>query len=60
VLEDAERGDEALPCYEAAVRADDTLADAHWNLSLLYERAGRRHEAIRHLAIYRRLAREQP
>jgi hypothetical protein len=42
------------------VRADDTLADAHWNLSLLYERGGRRQEAIRHLAIYRRLTREEP
>ena len=51
VLEDAERSDDALPCYESAVRADDTLADAHWNLSLLYERRGRRQEAIRNLAI---------
>src|SRR5262249_16717893 len=60
VLEDAERAAEALPCYEAAVQADETLADAHWNLSLLYEPAGRRHEAIRHLAIYRRLAPQPP
>ncbi len=55
VLEDAERAGEALPCYEEAVRADDTLADAHWNLSLLYEKSGRHADAIRHLALYRRL-----
>lgn len=60
VLEDAGRPAEALPCYEAAVRADDTLADAHWNLSLLYERLDRHQDAIRHLAIHRRLSRERP
>jgi tetratricopeptide (TPR) repeat protein len=60
VLEDLARSDDALPCYEHAIHADAELADAHWNLSLLYERGGRRQEAIRHLAIYRRLTREEP
>jgi len=32
------------------------LADAHYNLALLYERAGRKQDAVRHLAIFRRLA----
>jgi tetratricopeptide (TPR) repeat protein len=55
VLEDLGRADEALPCYEHAVHADAGLADAHWNLSLLYERTGRHRDAIRHLALYRKL-----
>ena len=55
VLEDLERTDDALPCYEHALHADASLADAHWNLSLLYERAGRHRDAIRHLALYRKL-----
>jgi DNA-binding transcriptional MerR regulator len=58
VLEDAHRPDEALPCYESAVQHDAKLADAHWNLSLLYEKAGRHQDAIRHLAVYRRLTSE--
>ena len=37
--EDAARPDEALAAYERAVRADPALADAHYNLALLYERA---------------------
>jgi tetratricopeptide (TPR) repeat protein len=55
VLEDTNRADEALGCYEKAVKAEPELADAHWNLSLLYERGGRHRHAIRHLAIYKRL-----
>jgi tetratricopeptide (TPR) repeat protein len=47
---------EALACYERSVKADPTLADAHYNLALLYERTGRKQEAVRHLAIFRRLA----
>jgi len=56
VLEDRGRADQALPCYEHAVHADPGLADAHYNLALLYERAGRKQDAVRHLAIFRRLA----
>jgi hypothetical protein len=55
VLEDLARTDDALPCYEHAIHADADLADAHWNLSLLYERAGRHRDALRHLAVYRKL-----
>lgn len=60
VFEDAHRPDEALPCYESAVQHDAKLADAHWNLSLLYEKAGRHQDAIRHLAVYRRLTTTEP
>jgi len=56
LLEDTARPDDALACYEQAVRAEPALADAHYNLALLYERAGRQREAVRHLAIFRRLA----
>ena len=55
VLEDLQRTDDALPCYEHAIHADAELADAHWNVSLLYERAGRHRDALRHLALYRKL-----
>ena len=56
LLEDRTQPDEALACYERAVRADPQLADAHYNLALLYERKGRQRDAVRHLAIFRRLA----
>jgi tetratricopeptide (TPR) repeat protein len=56
LLEDRQQPDEALACYERAVRADAQLADAHYNLALLYERKGRQRDAVRHLAIFRRLA----
>ena len=56
LLEDLGRADEALISYQRAVRVDASLADAHYNLALLYERAGRQQDAVRHLAIFRRLA----
>jgi tetratricopeptide (TPR) repeat protein len=56
LLEDQSQQDEALDAYERAVRADPQLADAHYNLALLYEREGRERDAVRHLAIYRRLS----
>ena len=55
VLEDTECPGDAAACYERAVRLDPGLADAHYNLALLYERAGRARDAVKHLAIYRRL-----
>jgi tetratricopeptide (TPR) repeat protein len=51
LLEDQGKPDEATTAYERAVRADPQLADAHYNLALLYERAGRDRDAVRHLAI---------
>lgn len=56
LLEDQSQRDEAIAAYECAVRADAQLADAHYNLALLYERAGRERDAVRHLAIFRRLS----
>jgi tetratricopeptide (TPR) repeat protein len=56
LLEDQTQQDEAITAYERAVRADAQLADAHYNLALLYERAGRDRDAVRHLAIFRRLS----
>jgi DNA-binding transcriptional MerR regulator len=56
LLEDLSQLEEATIAYERAVRADAQLADAHYNLALLYERAGRERDAVRHLAIFRRLS----
>lgn len=54
LLEDMNRRTAAIEAYSAALRLDPTLADAHYNLALLYEKAGKPREAIRHLAHYRR------
>jgi hypothetical protein len=37
------------------VHLDESLADGHYNLALLYETLGKPREAIRHMAHYRRL-----
>ncbi len=50
----------AVEAYTAALREDASLADAHYNLALLYKQLGRPREAIRHLALYRRLTRIRP
>ena len=52
-LEDLGRVEEAIDAYRAALRVDDTLADAHYNLAGLYEQAGDRPAALRHLRSYR-------
>lgn len=55
LLEDLERGAEAMECYRDAVRADPAMADGHYNLALVCEKLGLAQEAIRHMAQYRRL-----
>lgn len=55
VLEDLGRTSDAAAAYEAALRIDPELRDCLFNLALLDERLGRRREAIRHMAHYRRL-----
>jgi tetratricopeptide (TPR) repeat protein len=57
LLDDQQRGEEALAAYEAAVVSDPDFADAHYNLGLLCESLGRAQDAIRHMARYRVLAR---
>jgi DNA-binding transcriptional MerR regulator len=60
LLEDMNRRQAAMEAYTAALRDDPDLADAHYNLALLYRKAGRGKDAIRHLARYRRLTRTRP
>lgn len=54
-LEDLGRVRAAADAYETALTADPGFADAHYNLSGLYERAGDRVSALRHLKSYRAL-----
>ena len=44
-----------IEAYQAALRLDENLAVAHFNLSRLFEAEGRRPDALRHLAEYKRL-----
>jgi tetratricopeptide (TPR) repeat protein len=55
-IEDQGRRAEAIACYRSALACDDRLADAHFNLARLYERAGDLESAlaaVRHLRSYR-------
>lgn len=54
LLEDLERGEEAMKVYREALELDPTLADAHFNLARLHELAGNRRESFRHLLAYKR------
>lgn len=55
LLDDMNRGNEAIEAYEEALRHDPGMADCHFNLALLCEDLGRPQDAIRHMAQYRRL-----
>lgn len=55
LLEDREREVEAIQLYRIALALDPGLADAHFNLARLHDRAGRDMDAFRHLLAYRRL-----
>lgn len=55
VLEDMGKPDEATDVYRRAIECDGLLADAYYNLSRLYERAGDRAAALRHLHSYSEL-----
>jgi Flp pilus assembly protein TadD len=55
VLDEQRRPQEALEAYCTAVELDPDLADAHYNLSGLYEQAGNKVAAFRHLRRYREL-----
>lgn len=56
LLDDLNRRTAAIEAYSAALRLDPSMADAHYNLALLYEKTGKAQDAIRHLAHYKRLA----
>jgi tetratricopeptide (TPR) repeat protein len=55
LLEDLEREPEAIVLYNEALGHDPDLADAHFNLARLEERAGNAQASFRHLLAYRRL-----
>jgi tetratricopeptide (TPR) repeat protein len=55
-LEDGERFAEAIGIYERAAAAAGAIPDAHFNLARLYEQAGRRAAALRHLKAYKLLS----
>src|SRR6267378_7928795 len=54
-LEDLDQPADAIEAYRAALVTDPRLADAHYNVARLYEKAGKKAAALRHLSIYRRL-----
>ena len=56
LLEERSRVREAMQAYEAALRVDPQMSDAHYNLSLIFRRIGRAKDALRHMGEYRRLA----
>ncbi|MGH8594347.1 MAG: tetratricopeptide repeat protein [Gammaproteobacteria bacterium] len=51
--------DEAAQAYRRAIEVDPDFADAHYNLAHLYERSGERTAAIRHLARYKALTKDE-
>ncbi len=55
VLEDLNREAEAIAAYREALALDPQLADAHFNLARLYEKAKDPKASLRHLLAYRRL-----
>ncbi len=57
VVEDLGRPDDALVLYAQTLAIDSTVADAHYNMARLYERAGEQASALRHLAAYKKLTR---
>ena len=55
LLEDLNREAEAILAYREALALDPELADAHFNLARLYERARDPKASLRHLLAYRRM-----
>lgn len=55
LLEDLDRESEAILAYREALAHDPRMADAHFNLARLHDKAGRSKEAFRHLLAHRRL-----
>ncbi len=59
LLEDLNREPDAINAYRAALALDPALADAHYNLARLYERARNPKASLRHLLAYRRITDRQ-
>jgi tetratricopeptide (TPR) repeat protein len=59
LLEDLQRESEAIIAYGDALAHDPGLADAHFNLARLHEKAGRSQDAFRHLLAFHRLTRDR-
>ena len=57
VLEDLDDIDGAIQAYQLAIASDRELADAYYNLARLYDQAGDRATALRHLKSYSELVR---
>jgi tetratricopeptide (TPR) repeat protein len=55
LLEDLGREPDAILAYREALALDPQLADAHFNLARLYERARDPKASLRHLLAYRRM-----
>jgi tetratricopeptide (TPR) repeat protein len=55
LLEDLGREHDAIVAYREALALDPQLADAHFNLARLYERARDPKASLRHLLAYRRM-----
>jgi tetratricopeptide (TPR) repeat protein len=59
LLEDANRESDAVAMYRDALVLDPAMADAHFNLARLHERAGNTQDCFRHLLAYRRIVNTQ-
>jgi tetratricopeptide (TPR) repeat protein len=59
LLEDLNRESDAIAAYREALALDPQLADAHFNLARLYERARNPKASLRHLLAYRRMLDQQ-
>ena len=59
LLEDLDREPDAIVAYREALALDPQLADAHFNLALLYDRARNPKASLRHLLAYRRMIDQQ-
>jgi tetratricopeptide (TPR) repeat protein len=59
LLEDLNREPDAILAYREALALDPQLADAHFNLARLYERARNPKASLRHLLAYRRMMDQQ-
>jgi tetratricopeptide (TPR) repeat protein len=59
LLEDLAREPDAIVAYREALALDPLLADAHFNLALLYDRARNPKASLRHLLAYRRMIDQQ-